>query len=96
MLLSKKLVGMIVLISAPSMFWQASVNANVVDHYRLPNVLLKAQRAVEKGYPERALGLLAGRIDGLRHPDNQAQAHALICQAQYQKQDYASAEKSCF
>ncbi|MGI9285933.1 MAG: tetratricopeptide repeat protein [Pseudomonadales bacterium] len=95
MLLSKKLVGMIVLISVPSMFWQASVSANVVDHYRLPNVLLKAQRAVEKGHPERALELLAGRIDSLPSPNGQAQAYALICQAQYQQQDYASAEKSC-
>lgn len=96
MLLSKKVVGLVVLISVPSMFWQARASASAADHYnRLPNVVLKAQRAVEKGHPERALDLLAGRIDSLPFPAGQAHAHALICQAHYQKQDYLSAEKSC-
>lgn len=94
MLLSKKLVGLLVLVSLPGMFWQVKVNASVVDHYT-PNVLLKAQRAVEKGKPARAIGLLDGRIQTLRDPNHQAEAHALICQAQYQQRDYASAEKSC-
>ena len=95
MLLSKKLVGLVVLISVPSMFWQARVSANVADHYRLPHVLLKAERAVERGNPDHALDLLAGRIDDLRDPSMQAVAHALNCQALYQKQDYLGAEKSC-
>ena len=95
MLQSKKLVGLCLLASLPMIFWQTKVSAGVADTYRLPSVLVQAQQAVEKGKPGRALGLLAGRIDSLRDPDHQAQAHAVICQAQYQQQDYASAEKSC-
>ena len=95
MLLSKNLVGWVVLVSVPGMFWQAGASASVADHYRLPNALQKAERAVERGHPDHALGLLEGRIDGLREPSTQAVAHALICQAHYQKQDYVRAEKSC-
>lgn len=95
MLLSKKLVGWVALVSVPSMFWQAGASAGVADHYRLPNALLKAERAVERGDPDRALGLLEGRINDWRHPTSQAEAHAVICQAHYQKRDYVSAEKSC-
>ncbi len=90
----KKLVGMLAVIALLGM-WQTPVNASVADTYHLPTVLVQAQRAVEKGNPEHALDLLAGRIEALRAADHQAQAHALVCQARYQQQDYVSAEKSC-
>lgn len=95
MLLSKKLVGMLALISLPGMIWHATASASVEDTYRLPSVLVLAQRAVEKGKPRHALALLDGRIDSLRDPNHRAQAHALVCQAHYQQKDYVNAEKSC-
>ncbi len=94
MLIAKKLVGLLV-ISVPAMLWQANVSAEVLDSLHLPNVLLKAEKALAKGNPDRVLELLETRIGNLHRPADQAQGYALICQAHYQKQDYDSAEKFC-
>ena len=95
MLISKKLVGLLALISVTSMAWQTEASADTMDNHRLPSVLQKAERALENEDPDRAIGLLEGRIDAMRHQVAQAQAHTLMCKAHYQKQDYLSAEKSC-
>lgn len=95
MLQSKKLAGLLALAALPAMFWQTTASAGLADSYRPPSVVVLAQRALDKGKSVRALALLDGRIEGLRDSNHQAQAHALVCQALYQKKDYVAAEKSC-
>ena len=92
MLRTKNLIGLFTLVT---LVWHTQLSASVAHSYRLPTVLVQAQRAVEKGNPGRALDLLNGRMENLREPNDKAQAHALVCQAKYQQQDYANAEKSC-
>ena len=94
MLLAKKIVGILV-VTASAMAWQANVSADFYGFTRQPIVLIKAERAVAKGNPDRVLELLATRMDNIHRAEDQAQAYALICQAHYQKQNYASAEKFC-
>lgn len=94
MSVTKKLVGLLIIIT-PAMAWQANVSAEVLGFNRQPIVLLKAERAVATGNPDRVLALLETRIGNIHRPADQAQGYALICQAHYQKQDYNSAEKSC-
>ena len=94
MLPTKKKLELFVLVTLISV-WHIPVSASVAHTYRLPALLVHAQRAVRKVEPEQALDLLVGRIESLRDADHRAQAHALVCQARYQQQDYVSAEKSC-
>jgi Flp pilus assembly protein TadD len=95
MSLSKKIIGLVSLVLVSGMFWQTGVSAAVINHSHVPTVLLKSERAVVKGQADRALSLLAGKIEDMKDASHRAQGHALVCQALYQKQDYINAEKSC-
>ena len=95
MFISKKLIGLFTLLFVTSMFWQTQASADTMERHRLPIALKKAERALRNQDPDRAISLLEGRIDGMRHKVAIAQAHALICKAHYQTHDYLSAEKSC-
>jgi len=48
-----------------ALLWHQQAGADALDHYA-PPVLHKAERALERGVPERALRLLDGRLAGLR------------------------------
>jgi Flp pilus assembly protein TadD len=94
MKLIEKLSSILVLATASGMLWQAPAQADVFSHYQ-PNVLIKAERALQSGKPDRALTMLDGRIANLRHVGLQAQGHALVCKAHFQKRDFVSAEQAC-
>jgi len=95
MLQLKRFVGLFTLVSLTSTFWQTQAYADTLESHRLPIVLKTAERALRNQDPNRAMDLLKGRIDGMRHEVARAQAHALMCKAHYQASDYVSAERSC-
>lgn len=88
------LISVIAVATVTTLLWQSRANADTIDHYR-PTVLIKAERALERGNPERALTVLEGNVDGLRRDAYRADANALICRAQYEKGNYAAAERAC-
>jgi hypothetical protein len=68
--------------------------ADVLSQYQ-PEVLLKAEQALEQGQPERALSLLHSQRAILSHGKFRAQGLALTCDAYVQQQDYDRAEDVC-
>ncbi|MDZ7785173.1 MAG: tetratricopeptide repeat protein [Halioglobus sp.] len=88
------LISVIAVAAVTTLLWQSRANADTIDHYR-PSVLIKAERALERGNPERALSLLEGNLEGLRRDAYRADGNALVCRARYEKGDYAAAEQAC-
>jgi Flp pilus assembly protein TadD len=50
---------------------------------------------VSRGETDRAIELLIANVDDLQRPNLRSKGHALLCKAQYQKQDYVLAEEHC-
>lgn len=95
MLISQRLLRLFGFVAVASMFWQTQASADTFESHRLPIVLKKAERALRNQDPDRAIDLLKGRIERMRHEVAQVHAHALMCTALYQLGDYVRAEKSC-
>lgn len=55
----------------------------------------QAQWALQRDNPDHALALLAHRGAQLRRWRAEAQGHALVCQAYFQKGNYVRAEQAC-
>ena len=94
MRLPRNLATALIMAVVSSSLWQSNVSADVFDHYK-PNVLVKADRALQRGQPDRVLELLTGRIETLRHAPYRGEGYALVCKAYYQNQDFLRAEKAC-
>src|SRR6056297_281511 len=88
------LIPIIAVAAVTTLLWNARANADAIEHYQ-PNLLTQAERALERGRPDNALGLLEGRVEGFRRPAHQAQAHAVVCRAWYEKGEYHKAERAC-
>lgn len=88
------LITVIGLAAVTMLLWNARANADAIEHYR-PNLLTKAERALERGRPDQALSLLGSRVDSFTHATYQAQGYSLICRAWYEKGDYHKAERAC-
>ena len=95
MLLSKRFTAISVLMAFPLTFWLTGASANAPVYNPDPVVLKKAERMVSQGEADRAIELLTAKVDDLQRPNLQSRGHALLCRAQYQKQDYALAEEHC-
>jgi Flp pilus assembly protein TadD len=88
------LLSILAVTTVMSLFWHSRSNADPFDQYR-PPLLIKSERALERGKPERALKVLDGRIDALRRDGQRAQAHAVVCRAHYELGDFESALEAC-
>ncbi|MEH6516397.1 MAG: hypothetical protein V7742_06920 [Halioglobus sp.] len=75
--------------------WQTTVSAATPVYSHIPATLVKAERSVARGQPDRVIQLLGNKVENLRRPEMQAIGYGLLCQAHYQKEDYVSAEKFC-
>jgi len=88
------LISVIAVAAVTTLLWQSRANADAIEHYR-PTLLIKAERALERGNPDRALSLLEGKVDALRRDIYRADGNALVCRARYEKGDYTGAERAC-
>ena len=77
-----------------AVLWHSQAGADALDHYQ-PAPLVKAERALERGDAQRALGLLEGRVDTLRGGVERARGHALVCRARFSQGEYELAERAC-
>jgi len=88
------LLSVLAVAAVSLMLWHSRVEAEPLEHHR-PAVLIKAERALARGNPDRALALLeSGRAELRRNPDR-AEASGLVCRAYYERGDYAAAEAAC-
>ena len=71
-----------------------ATRADTLAHYQ-PASLAKAERALERGNPERALALLNNHRAILKHQRFVARSQALTCEAHFQRGDFQQAEQSC-
>lgn len=81
-------------VATTSLLWHSQARADAIDHYQ-PAYFHKAEQALEQQQPEKALALLTGRLNGLRHTSYKAAGYDLVCRAHYQLGDYATAEEAC-
>lgn len=88
------LITVIAVAAATMLLWNARANADALEHYR-PNLLTKAERALERGRPDQALGLVESRVEAFTHDTYRAQGYSLICRAWYEKGDFHKAERAC-
>ncbi len=93
MFLSKKIPTLAILSVLPFTLWQSEVNATVFN--LTPKVLVKAERSVARGQPDRVIQLLGSKVDDLSRLKQKSTGYGFLCLAHYQKEDYVSAEKFC-
>ncbi|MEM9255840.1 MAG: tetratricopeptide repeat protein [Pseudomonadota bacterium] len=74
--------------------WHARAVADVAEHYQ-PPVLQKAERALLRGDPGKAMAMLEESEDSLRRVRERASAQGLICRAFYMQGDVDRAEVAC-
>jgi len=91
---NKVLITALGVAAMSAMLWHGRANADVLGHYQ-PPALLKAEWALERGNPDRALALLDSRKAELRRWRAEADASALACRAWYDKGDFERAEQAC-
>lgn len=77
-----------------TLLWHGRVSAETLGQYQ-PTIVRQAQWALQRGYPDHALALLAERAPTLRRWRAEAQGFALVCQAYFQKGEYVLAEQAC-
>lgn len=88
------LINLLAVTVTLTLLWHNRVAADALGVYQ-PAVVRQAQWALQQGNPDHALALLAHRGAELRRWRAEAQGNALMCQAWFQKGDYARAEQSC-
>lgn len=82
------------LLVAAFILWPTYAKADVHSHYQ-PNVLVQAERALDRGKPDLTLQLLQQRSSQLASASMRAQAHALVCKAHFKKRNIVAAERAC-
>jgi hypothetical protein len=95
MLLFKKIPSLAIVAVIPFALWQTTVSAGTPVYSHTSNTLVKAERSVARGQPDRVIQLLGDKVENLRRPEMQSTGYGFLCLAHYQKEDYVSAEKFC-
>ena len=95
MLTSKRFATISAVAAFPLAFWLNGASASTPVYHQEPIVLKKAERMVSRGEADRAIELLGAKAADLQRPNLRSKGHALLCKAQYQKQDYVLAEEHC-
>lgn len=85
------LLAVTVMLTLP---WHNLAAADTLGEFQ-PTIVRQAQWALQNGNHDHALALLAHRGAELRRWRAEAQGNGLMCQAWFQKGDYARAEQSC-
>jgi len=88
------LITLVAVTSVLALLWHDRAAADGPGQYQ-PPVVRQAQWALQHGNPDQALALLENRGAALRRWHAEAQGHGLVCQAWFQKGDYAQAEQAC-
>lgn len=71
-----------------------SALADLSSHYT-PGFLRHAERAMQRGAPERALAIIAPRLEGSLKEHDRAEAHGIVCQAQLRLGSLEEARQAC-
>lgn len=86
--------GALALALASTVCLSTSARADVLAHYE-PQAFAKAESALERDNPDRALQTLHRQRAIVDHDRYAARKQALVCRAQFQKRDFEAAEQAC-
>ena len=76
------------------LMWHGKANADIGARYS-PPVLFKAERALDRGNPDRAVELMRGSISESRRRGVKSDVNSILCRAYYQQGDFSLAEQAC-
>ncbi len=86
--------GALALALAATACLSTTAHADVLAHYE-PQAFAKAESALERGNPDRALQMLHRQRAIVNHDRYAARREALVCRAQFQKRNFEAAEQAC-
>ena len=95
MFTSKRFTALSVLTALPLTLWLNGASAGTPLYTQEPNMFKKAELMLSRGEADRTIELLSARVDDLQRRNYRSKGHALLCKAQYQKQNYVKAEEHC-
>ncbi len=95
MLTLKKITAIYVVAAIPFAFWMSGAKAAAPLYTQQPSMFKKAELMLSRGEADSAIELLGSKVDSLQRRSYRGQGHALLCRAQYQKQDFVLAEAHC-
>jgi Flp pilus assembly protein TadD len=76
------------------LMWHGKANADIGGRYN-PPVLSKAERALERGNPDRAVELMQGSISESPRRAIRSDVNSILCRAHYQQGVFDLAEQAC-
>ena len=86
--------GALAIALASTVCMSTNAHADALSHYE-PQTFAMAEKALERGNPDRALKLLHSQRAMLSHNKHVGRTEALVCRAQFEKRDFAAAEHAC-
>ncbi|GAB5451609.1 MAG: hypothetical protein Hals2KO_19370 [Halioglobus sp.] len=94
MRINRVIISLVGVVTVLTLAWHTRINADTGAGTQ-PAVLERAERALQKQQPERALALLSDQAETALRADVRSDAWGLICRAYFQQGDYESAELAC-
>jgi tetratricopeptide (TPR) repeat protein len=90
----KMFISVVGVLTLVLLMWHTKASADIDNRYR-PPVLSKAELALERGNPARAIELMGGSISNSPRSAVQAEVSSILCRAHFQQNEFLAAEEAC-